>query len=211
MPFDQHTRDDIQHKIDEIERDYQSVPGLILTEDDLKCLVYRKLSELPGLVSPEPSIDPAIKAISLHSEVSWYDQNGNLAIKPDITILQPANLSILHGINRKIRLPSKQFEFRGNAILMESKFIRQKAGITGSTLRAIEKDIKKIRSIYDRLGEEGERTRASIFCFFVIFNKTNRGARKVHEFIQSNSRTPWYTILYKSGNVTFPSGRRNVA
>jgi hypothetical protein len=49
MTLDFTVRPIIEAKIKEIEREYQQSQGLILTEDDLKCLLYRKLIEIPEL------------------------------------------------------------------------------------------------------------------------------------------------------------------
>jgi len=193
----------IERKIKEIEKEYQKSQGLILTEDDLKCLLYRKLMETPELSKKKITQDPNIFATSVHAEVSWYDKNRKLTIKPDITILDPRNLSILHGcFDYEARLPSKQFEFSGKAIILELKFIRNKTGIRNKTLNGqIKKDFEKIKRLFERL--ESLNKQNEVFCYFVIFNKTNIKCKEFDHFIDENGQSDRHKIIYATGNVNF--------
>ena len=193
----------IEAKIKEIEKEYQQSQGLILTEDDLKCMLYRKLMEIPKLSKITRTEDPHIFANSIHTEVSWYDDNRKLTIKPDITILEPKNLSILHGcFNYDARLPSKQFEFYGKAIILELKFIRNKTGIRNATLNGpIRKDFEKIERLFERV--ESQNKPDEVFCYFIIFNKTNIKCKEFDRFIEQNGQSNRHKILYGTGNVHF--------
>lgn len=131
--------------IDQIEIEFRENQGLILTEDDLKCIIYSRLSQIDDFKTYKRTIDRGIKANSVHSELSWYNSENKIAIKPDITILEPNNLSILKGIGSKIKLPSKQFSFAGSAIIFEIKFIRIQSGITEYQFK------KKFEKILKRL------------------------------------------------------------
>ena len=112
MPLDFSIKSTIEEKIKEIEKQFQRAQGLILTEDDLKCLLYSKLMDIPKLSKIRITKDPKIFANAVHTEVSWYDDDKQLTIKPDITILEPEELTILHGYyGYGLPLPSKQFEF----------------------------------------------------------------------------------------------------
>lgn len=193
----------IEAKIKEIEKEYQQSQGLILTEDDLKCMLYKKLMEIPELSEITRTEDPHISANSIHTEVSWYDDNRKLTIKPDITILEPKNLSILHGCyDYDARLPSKQFEFYGKAIILELKFIRNKTGIRNTTLNGpIRKDFEKIERLFERL--ESQNKPDEVFCYFIIFNKTNIKCKEFDRFIEQNGQSNRHKILYGTGNVHF--------
>jgi hypothetical protein len=193
----------IEAKIKEIEKEYHQSPGIILTEDDLKCSVYGKLMEIPELSAKTSTQDPHICANSIHAEVSWYDDNGKLTIKPDVTVLEPKNLSILHGCyGYGARLPSKQFEFFGKAIILELKFIRNKTGIRYATLNGlIKKDFIKIERLFERLESQGKPD--EVFCYFIIFNKTNIKCREFDHFIEQNRQSDRHKILYATGNVNF--------
>jgi hypothetical protein len=209
MSFPPNINEQIENVIHEIESEYQLAQGLILTEDDLKCLLYCKLSRISCLANTQPTIDHNIYASCIHTEISWFDQDGKLTIKPDLTILDPSNLSILHSVDGKLRLPSKQFNFQGNAILIELKFVKQKTGITDSVLRTIESDIQKINLLYSRY-EGAYYAKQSLFSYFVIFNKTNNGFPKIQSFMQSKSDVPWFKILYNTGNVSLVSRQRRI-
>lgn len=200
----------IEAKIKEIEKEYQQSQGLILTEDDLKCLLYRKLMEIPELSEITITEDPHIFANSIHTEVSWYDDNGKLTIKPDITILEPKNLSILHGCyDYDVRLPSKQFEFYGKAIILELKFIRNKTGIRNATLNGpIRKDFEKIGRLFERL--ESQNKPNEVFCYFIVFNKTNIKCKEFDRFFEKNEQSNRHKILYATGNVNFRKESFNI-
>jgi len=203
MSLDFSIRPIIEDKIKEIEDEFQQTQGLILTEDDLKCLLYMKLMEIPKLSKMTRTKDPHIFANSIHTEVSWYDENKKLTIKPDITILEPKNLSILHGCyDYDAQLPSKQFEFYGKAIILELKFIRNKTGIRNATLDGpIRKDFEKIERLFERLESQGKPD--EVFCYFVIFSKTNTKCRDFDSFIEQNEQSNRHKIIYATGKVHF--------
>ena len=57
----------------EIETEYQGNQGLILTEDDLKSILYCKLRALfPDKIE---TMDPGIYASPLNTEVSFFDKH----------------------------------------------------------------------------------------------------------------------------------------
>ena len=149
----------IERIIRDIEKEYRRTKGLILTEGDLKCLIYKRLASLfsnnlrpfsrfhhPIQVDHIPAwraetIDNGIFASSVHTEIPWYNERGTLTIRPDITILEPSHLSILHGLD-KPQLPSKQAEFGGQGIIVEIKFCRYKHGISQHFFMKIQKDLE---------------------------------------------------------------------
>lgn len=188
--------------IDQIEIEYRENQGLILTEDDLKCLIYLRLSQLDNLNKYEETLDKGIKANSVHAELSWYNSEKKLAIKPDITILDPKNLSILKGIGSNIKLPSKQFNFSGSAIIFEIKFIRIQSGITEYQFKKeILKDFEKIKKLFEKLESEGYA--GKVYCFFVVFSKTPQQCQQFKGFISSEEESGKYKFIIKNGNVKF--------
>ena len=64
-----HLRAEIETKIRRIAADYRSVPGAILTEDDLKCLLVSRLLEIPELRSPQTTADH-VMGTWVHTEVT---------------------------------------------------------------------------------------------------------------------------------------------
>jgi hypothetical protein len=207
MALDFSIRTIIEQKISEIENEYQQTQGLILTEDDLKCLFYDKLIKIPELSQRIKTEDQEIYAKPIHAEVSWYDKNNKLTIKPDITILEPEHLSILHRYGCNLRLPSKNYSFNGKAIIFELKFIRNKIGITPRTFSSkIMKDYRKIQVLFERLDSQGYSHH--VFCYFIIFNKTNIKCKEFDLFIEQNGQSNRHKIIYGTGNVQFKN--RNV-
>jgi hypothetical protein len=67
--------------------------------------------------------DRSIYLISVHSDLSWFDRAGRLSIKPDISIIEPENLSIIRRNTLGLRLPSKGCAFSGSAVIFELKFV----------------------------------------------------------------------------------------
>src|SRR5690349_10219561 len=127
---------EIISKIEDIERDFQANQGIILTEDDLKCLAFHKFYDL--FQHNLPLFNHSIKGSPLHSEIKFFDNNGKLFFRPDITIIKPENYSILHSISDFVikgdkiiykATSSKEFEFGGDAIIIEFKFFRGNNGI----------------------------------------------------------------------------------
>ena len=200
---------DIEATIRSVESDYKRNQGLILTESDLAALVYARLRSLflkpvnkSGLHWRMHTQDTNVLASPLHLEVPWYDVNGKLKIKPDITILEPAQLSILHRYGDGLRLPSKQCEFAGNAIILELKFIRRKSGITVHALERIRRDFDKIQeNLQNHIGNVG--IRRSFYCLFVVFNKTDNRCPEFDQYLAEHAGGDWYKYIYGSGQVTF--------
>lgn len=201
----------IDRQINLLKMEYSQVPGSILTEDDLKCRLYQKLRWLPALRMPTPTLNRHILGSYVHAELSWYDEYGKLRIRPDITIIEPENMSILHGhvpppmieLFGSVHcpfpgapLPSKQYEFGGKAITLELKFAR--AGITKAMLRLIKQDFKKMMRLLENLDRTGEGD--SVFCYLVIFNKLPQALddTPLAKFVRENRSGPRHKILYKS-------------
>lgn len=191
----------IEEKISEIEQDYIKTKGLILTEDDLKCLLYKKLQDIKEISKNRKTVNKQILANAIHTEVSWFDKNRKLRIKPDITILEPEKLDILNKQGNKLVLPSKEFQFSGNSILFELKFIRHKEGLTRKDFdEQIMKDFNKIMNLFEYLDNE-YTSPESIYCYFVIFSKFNKTCDEFNEFLNLHMAEPRYKIIYASGNV----------
>lgn len=199
----------IENTIRGIEKEYQHNQGLILTESDLASLIYCRLRGLflskahrnnSGIYWRMRTQDSHIYASPVHLEAPWYDDDEKLTIRPDITILEPSQLSILHRYRDGFRLPSKQFEFAGNTIIMELKFIRYKSGITLHALEGIRKDFDKIESLRRRRNTD---LMDSLYCFFVVFNKTDNRCPEFDEYLSRQVQGEWFQYVYGTGKVTF--------
>jgi hypothetical protein len=210
MPLNFAITTDIEQLIHNIEREYRCNQGLILTEDDLAGLIYGRLRYFfrnpstaygSGLHWCMHTQDHKIAASPVHLEVPWYDSEGYLRIRPDITILEPDQLSILHRYGDGLKLPSKQFEFAGNAIIMELKFVRQKAGITENIMKDIRNDFNKIQD--SLIGQRNTNLRKNLYCFFVVFNKTDKKCASFDQYLVDHGEGAWYKYIYCSGQVSF--------
>ena len=210
MPLNFAVIADIERLILSIGDEYRRNQGLILTENDLASLIYGRLRSFflsprtankSGLRWCMRTQDRRIRASPVHLEVPWYDAEGSLRIRPDITILEPNQLSILHRYGDGLRLPSKQFEFAGNAIIMELKFVRQKTGILENTMKAIRSDFNKIQD--SLVAHENTNLRGRLYCFFVVFNKTDKRCTSFDRHLVEHSGGAWYKYVYCSGRVSF--------
>lgn len=201
--------------LDNIEQEYQAIQGLILTEDDLKCILFKRLTQLRELSFPVQTQDNHILATKVHSELTWYDENWRLALRPDITIIEPEHLGILNGYRDRVflnhhlqnnleppPLPRKQYEFGGKAINFELKFIRSMYGIGKNELDGLVKDYEKFMRIFNILESRGDED--SVFNYLVIFNKTNKACHAFYDFLNENRTGRRHKIVYKTGNVGFP-------
>ncbi len=201
----------IERLINLLKFEYSQSPGLILTEDDLKCLLHNRLSRLAVLRGSVPTRERHILGSYVHAELSWYDENRRLRIKPDITIVEPEHMSVVRGhagptidpfcsghglFAGASRLPSKQYEIGGKAVTLELKFAR--SGINRAMLRLIEKDFEKMMRLFEILDRRGEG--GSLFSYLVIFNKR---PQRLHEtpladFMREHGASPRHRILYRA-------------
>ena len=213
----------IESIVRDIEREYQRTQGLILTEDDLKCIIFCKLASLfqnrPRLFSHlrlenqanhlpiwrSATMDAGTFATPVHAEIPWYDENNKLTIRPDITILEPNNLSISHSLSG-LALPSKQVEFGGQGIIFEIKFNRFKNGISRHFFSRINDDFNKIQGLFRKLRNQGKD--GDLYCFFIVFNKTDLKCEEFQNFLDINREGLNHTFLYGTGLVNSPSSGR---
>lgn len=192
----------IEKCINELGLEFIQNKGLILTESDLKCLLFNKLFKIESLSKYEHTQDDIILTIPLHTELSWYNSMGKLAIVPDITIIEPQNLSILHGLDNIIStLPNKQYEFGGNAIIFELKFIRTRTLTKKDFHKQIKKDFDKIQNLFQKLSEEGNPGR--IYCYFLIFTKTKNYCAEFNKFFKQYREGMNWKIMVKSADIEF--------
>lgn len=196
----------ILEKLTEIEILFQNNQGIILSEDDLKCLLFYKLYDLYDHCLP--TFNNEIKGSPLHSELKFFDEQGKLFFRPDILILNPENYSIKHSIsdfkisqNRIIykSTSSKEFEFGGDVIIIELKFCKSKGGI--KTITSFAKDLDKIKKI--KLLVE-KNSQSKVLGLLAIFNKTDKTSNQFEQFISSSHfENDEVQAKYYSGMVMF--------
>jgi hypothetical protein len=191
--------------------EYRRVPASILNENDLKARLHSYLSRIPRLQTAVPTRDKRVLGTAVHTELPWYDENRKLRIIPDLTILEPEHLSIRRCYSEPLidaflgggchyprvpRLPSKEFEFAGNAITFELKFARR--GIDEATARLIKKDFQKMERLFRILDERGEGR--SVFSYLIVFNRLAQPPWEtpLAKFLRDHGRSSRHRILYKS-------------
>jgi len=196
----------------EIENEFQKVQGLILTEDDLKCLLF---SRLYGSLSPAATIDNGVSASAIHSEVKFYDEEGLLTLIPDLCIVEPRHISIFHSVEFKIersyltyeykKLPRKSVEIGGNTIIIELKFCRDKNGISEADIVSYNNDIAKIKKLQEIVLRRSSGN-DKMFGVFAIFNKTNGGVELVKPILETEESR--ILTFYGTGLVDFTKEHR---
>ena len=179
--------DEINNKINELGSEYGAYPGIILTETDMQCLLYKKLLEI-DILSQLYDTKDGHKAYAVHTELSWFDMNKKLTMKPDITILAPGYLRITKYKN--IYFPTKGSEFSGGGIIFELKFNRYKS--MKSFIKSVKQDLKKI--------DELQTIHPSATCYFVWFNKYNVESEEINNLIAEHNNFR-KRVIYIKGSI----------
>ena len=148
-------KNEIEVKIHELFNATHMNKALILTETDLQCRLYMKLSEIDSLSKISQTNDGFLTS-KIHTEISWYSDNNTdrLSIRPDITLLEPQNLKITSGFNGT-PLPSKGLHSVDGGIIFELKFDRNLRTISEKTFEGVVKDIRNFETIYNRFLNNG--------------------------------------------------------
>jgi len=196
-----HLRTQILDLIEQLASEYRTAPASILTESDLQCLLVSRLMGLDPLRGARPTRDADILGTMVHSEVSWFDEEGRLRLKPDITILEPSNLSIFHGLDRA-HLPRKGFHFNGCAIIFELKLVRGRNGVTAKSVASIRRDLDKITGLLRKVEREGAPDELS--AYFILFSKVDRRPQELCDLIAEHATNDRLTMIYRSAGVTWP-------
>ena len=79
--------------------------------------------------------------------------------------------------------------------------LQYKSGISRNFLDRIQKDFDKIERLFARLRERGAGN--SLFCYYVIFNKTNNICQEFDNFLSQNLEGYNYKLKYCTGLVKF--------
>lgn len=208
ISINQELAESIINELQSLEKEFQEHKALLLTEDDLKCHVFKRIHSF--IPDNTQTIDSDISGSALHSEVKFFDENGKLTLVPDLTVISPVNMSIYHSVEFRITnkgprygpLPSKSFEIGGDAIIIELKFCREKTGITEADIASYQTDLDKIKQLQTLvLNRSGGRDK--LFGIVAIFNKTNLGRSLFEEFMTRNSEVNRINIFYGTGLVDF--------
>jgi len=200
--------DQIILAIREIGQEYRQNQGLILSEEDLRCLLFRKIYEQISDIAVRTN-DHGILGSPLHADIPFYDAEGKLRLKPDLTILDPARMSLMHGVSIRFikgklaygKLPEKGFEFFGPTIVIELKFFKSKKGITARGIAIIRSDIAKIRKLERRLNRSTQDN--NIRGLVAVFSKVNKYDSAFNELESELEGDKAITLLYCTADFQF--------
>jgi len=162
-------KNEIETKIKKLFDDAKINKALILTETDLQCQLYAKLSEI-NYLSEISQTNDGFLTNKIHTEISWYSDNSRLAIRPDITLLEPHNLRITSGFYG-VPLPSKGLHSVDGGIIFELKFDREVRTISERTFEGVIKDIRNFETIYNRFANNGIYN--YIYGYFILLIKSS--------------------------------------
>ncbi len=179
--------DEVRDKITELGNEYRANPGIILTETDMQCLLYKKLLEI-DILSQLYDTKDGYKTYAIHTELSWFDLDRKLTLKPDITILMPEYLIVTS--KKEIDMPRKGCEFSGGGIIFELKFNRCKS--MNSFTKSVKQDLEKI--------DELQTIHPSATCYFVWFNKYNVESEEINDLIAEHNNFR-KKIIYIKGSI----------
>lgn len=185
--------------VSEIEYDYQLSPGLILSEDDAKCLLFGKIhAHLAGRgESRGQTAQKSILASPLHTEIKFLDRNGALSIRPDITVMETRNLSLVHSRDG-LNVNRKGFVFYGTATAIEIKFCKAIRGINSRFTSSIQSDCEKLIEIRRRLYPPAA---PAIFrAVVVVFNRSDLVCHHFNDLRARYSENSPVRIMYASAN-----------
>ena len=116
---------------------FLSRPNIFLTEDDVR---FHLCSCLVDYFGNEENTEDNDRSISLHTEVRWYGENGDLKTRSDIVLVDVSNLKVL----RYLRMPSKGYAFNIPKGIIELKLRRPNGESGPQFLKKIQCDIDKL-------------------------------------------------------------------
>jgi hypothetical protein len=201
----------IERSVSKLSLGFCFAPDSILTEHDLRCRLDQLISHSSRLRPWTAASNRPIPMYQVHHDLTWFDEDWKLRLRPDITIVERENLRIrgedrMGGFDyfsgggqicgRTTRLPSKQFEFDGRAITIELKFARN--GITQAMAGLIRRDFQKMMRLFQILDERGDGE--SVFSYLVILNRFQQPPWQtpLAKFLKENQSGRRHKIIYKT-------------
>ena len=175
----------ITQTITDLIDDFELHPGKYLTENDVRCILFKKLMEHQEFNQLQETEDGSC-SIPLHTEVRWYGKSGKLKWRSDIVILDVSTLRVKNGI---FRLPSKGYSFNKPLAIVEIKLRR----INGHSDNAF---IKKILEDVDKLEEIKRELSGDYYRYLIILDKK----KSIEQTIQISYSEDGIKLFYKHSN-----------
>ena len=183
----------IENNIRILAKEFSVNPYNFFSESDVKCWLFMRLYGNHSLSDPRTTIDN--KLISpLHSEVSYFNDEGKLLFHVDLSVIDPMTTDVYStSTTRGIRL-SKGYNAGKCYVAIEIKF--NKMHNRQKMLELWEKDLSKLENIKTR--------NALLDCYSILFDKKDHISQETDLAIFSN-RYPQIRIVYAnaSDNVFF--------
>lgn len=192
------TQHDVATAVSAIERQYQQVPGLILTEFDAQCLLFgelRNMLEQRGQAQINTDRD-GVLASPIHGEIKILDSSRKLLLRPDIIVMNDRSMSLVREDEEQLSA-RKGFVFYGSALYVEVKFCKKSVGIDAKFSREVESDCQKLENIHARLYPENEN--AEMAGCVVVINKTNIKCVEFEQLIEEKRTSQIAKIIYATG------------
>jgi hypothetical protein len=171
--------------IKQLSAEFRENPYDFFSESDVKCRLIMTLLQHKAISSPKQSFDK--KLISpLHTEVSYFDDEGRLFFHVDVSAVDPAYTNVYSNLRTgRIKL-SKGYRADVCYFAIELKMNKQKK--KKRMLEMWEKDMAKLVNI---------RTRNRFLtCFSVLFDKKPNNAITENEFEDLRIRYPQIKLAY---------------
>lgn len=132
--------------IRELQYEYSVNKGLFLTEGDLECHLYKRLTENQNFNKYIETESGDWKTGFIHSQVTWFKKEYDSGFRVDLTVLNPKNLKI-NKFEMVEKYPNKGFFHDGMVVALELKFIRdyQKSEIKSKAIEDFTKIINNLK------------------------------------------------------------------
>lgn len=105
-----------------LQKNYASNRGLLLTEGDLECQLFSELLKQPGLNKVATALD-CVDTTFVHSQMTWFKKNQKSGFEVDLTLCNPANMEA-NTVTIMVPEPNKGYAHDGPCVAIELKFIR---------------------------------------------------------------------------------------
>lgn len=138
--------------IEKIYDDFLRYPHVFLTEEDVRCNLYREILTADNsaknkyLLKLYKSEDNLLSTM-LHSEVRWIGQSQKLRYRSDLVVSEPR--SMILKTSDLVKLPTKGYGFNNFYSIIEIKLRRITGKSNKSFLKNVENDLNRIIEIHD--------------------------------------------------------------